>query len=203
MFALSQFSGPDYLGAWNRLNGEWKPVYALFTRINLTTLSNCMLHHIMPGPLVLRGVWGVRLPKITRGVLPRRQNSILIICLNNLYLRALRSCSLSISWLVLKLLLDLISCPFFILISYIVRILISAACLILWSAICFKIMTRYTWGFLFHLYLRFFLFYGFSLLICLFQANVRLNKHAYLCVTKKYVLVAVQDGGIELYRQQL
>ena len=53
------------------------------------------------------------------------------------------------------------------------------------------------------LILRFFQFYGFSLLICLFQANVRLNKHAYLCVTKKYVLVAVQDGGIELYRQQL
>ena len=63
--------------------------------------------------------------------------------------------------------------------------------------------TIHTWGFLFHSYLRSFLFYGFSLLMCLFQANVPLKKHAYLCVTKKYVLVAVQDGGIELYRQQL
>ena len=38
----------------------------------LTTRSNLMLNWTKPGPLLLTGVLGLRLPIITRGVLPKK-----------------------------------------------------------------------------------------------------------------------------------
>ena len=86
----------------------------------------------------------------------------------------------------------------------------------LWSAICFKIMTRYTRGFFprivaiipatrytcvfCHVYLRSFLLCGYK------RAYTCAQKSTYICVTNKHVVYGVTESGrirvTELYRQQ-
>ena len=43
-------------------------------KADLTSRSNWMLNWTKPGPLVLTGVVGLRVPIITRGVLPKEKN---------------------------------------------------------------------------------------------------------------------------------
>ena len=97
----------------------------------------------------------------------------------------------------------------------------------IWSAICFKIMTRYTCGFFptytcnhscYTIYVRFFATYT-CVLSCfvgfLFpsiwpfsykRAYICAQKSPYICVTNKHVVYGVTESrrirGTELYRQQ-
>ena len=86
----------------------------------------------------------------------------------------------------------------------------------LWSAICFKIMTRYTRGFFptcscnhscYMIYVRFFVTYTCVFLLCGYKrAYTCAQKSPYICVTNKHVVYGVTESGrirvTELYRQQ-
>ena len=70
-FTLLLFSRYQMQNDLQMLPMRSKSRITIIKEVDLTSRSNWMLNWTMPGPLVLTGIVGLRLPIIARGVLPK------------------------------------------------------------------------------------------------------------------------------------